>query len=115
MQYDPDQLDNYVRLYLRRPNGESKYIADAEPVKSIKSIPLLMDDQDHGRVHKMVGTRDKDVERVQAELEALRQRTNITEESLIEDQELEMKFRGRQPKQSRAMAEAGAGSWLNKL
>lgn len=115
VQYDPDQLDNYVRLYLRRPNGETKYIADAEPVKSIKSIPLLMDDQDRGRVHKMHSTRDKDVERVQAELEALRQRTNITEESLIEDQELEIKFRGRQPKQSRAMAEAGAGSWLNKL
>ncbi|MEZ7494475.1 hypothetical protein QO206_03195 [Leeuwenhoekiella aequorea] len=115
VQYDPDELDNYVRLYLKLPNGDSKYITDAQPVKQIKSIPATMDDQDRGRVHKMTGTRDKDLERVEAQLEALRQRTNITEETLIEDQELELKYRGRQPKQSRALAETGAGSWLNKL
>jgi hypothetical protein len=115
VQYDPDQMDNYVRLYLRLPDGSSKYIADAQPVKAVKGIPALMDDQDRGRMHKMVSTRDTELERMEAELEALRNRTGIDEESLIEDQELELKYRGRTPKKLRALAESEAGSWLNKL
>lgn len=115
VQYDPNQMDNYVRLYLKMPNGDRRYVADAEPIKQVKNIPALMNDQDRGRMHKMTGVRDKELERIQERLEALRHRTNITEESLIESQELELKFKGRIPKEQRATAEAGEGSWLNKL
>ena len=115
VQYDPDHMDNYVRLYLKLPNGDRRYVADAEPIKKVKNIPALMNDQDRGRKHKMISVRDKELDRTMERLEALRHKTNITEESLIQDQELELKFKGRIPKEQRTLAESGAGAWLNKL
>lgn len=105
-QYDPDELDNYVRLYLQMPDKSLKYITDAQPVKKVKTLPSLMDDRDKGRVHHMTATRDRELEGIEKELEALRHRTGITEESLIEDQELIIKHKGRVPKKQRAEAEA---------
>jgi hypothetical protein len=115
IQYDPNQLDNYVRLFLKLPNGDTKYIANAEPVKKVKNIPALMDDHDKARMHKMTGVRDKEIERIRQEIEDLQHRTGITEESMIRDQELELKYQGKTPKKSRAMAEAGPGSWASKI
>jgi hypothetical protein len=104
-QYDPDQLDNYVRLYLALPDGSMKYIADAQPVKKIKTIPALMTPEDKSRMHKMVQTRDQELQRVEQQLEQLRNRTNITPETLIADQELTLKMKGRVPKEQRTYAE----------
>jgi hypothetical protein len=115
LQYDPDQLDNYVRLYVQLPNGTRKFVTNAEPVKVIKSIPALMDEHDKGRMHKMTAVRDEELKRVEARLEALRHRTNITEEKMVEDQELELKFKGKIPKEARSLVEASAGSWTSKL
>jgi hypothetical protein len=112
-QYDPNQLDNYIRLYLRLPNGSVKYIADAQPIKKVRNILALMNDHDRNRKHKMMHVRDQELARVKRDLEALKQRTGITEEKLIEDQELELKFRGKVPKKARAEAEATA--WTSKL
>lgn len=113
-QYDPNLLDEYIRLYLRMPNGDTKYIADAQPIKKVKSIAALMSERDNAHKHKMLHVSDAELERIEAELEALRHRTNITEETLIEDQELELKYRGNVPKEVREAAEAGSGSWANK-
>lgn len=113
-QYDPDHLEDYIRLYLALPNGDSKYIADAQPVKKVKSIAAFMDKHDENRMQKMRQVRDTELERIQEELNNLRARTNITEETLIQDQDFELKNRGRLPKEARTNAEAGAGSWSNK-
>lgn len=115
VKYDPDQMDNYVRLYLLMPNKQMKFIADAQPVKGVKNIQVLMDEHDKLRMHRMTAVRDEDMKRVEAQLEQLRHRTNITEEGLIEQQELELKFRGRIPKEVLAVAETGAGSWTSKM
>lgn len=110
-EYDPNQLDNYVRLYLKLPNGDTKYIADAQPIKKVRNLSATMSEKDKNHKHKMLHVRDKELKQTEDELAGLRHRTNITEESLIEDQELELKFRGKIPKKTRATAEAGAGSW----
>lgn len=115
VQYDPDNMEDYVRLLLKLPNGERQYVGDAQPIKQVKTIPALMSDEDRGRMHKMTSVRDKELEDVEKRLEQLRHQTNITEESLIEDQELRLKFKGNVPKKERTLAEAGPGSWLNKL
>lgn len=114
-QYDPNQLDSFMRLYLKLPNGDSKYIADAQPIKKVRNIPALMNDQDKANMHKMRQVRDKELSQIEEELSALRHRTNITEESLIEQQNFELKHRGKIPKEKRTAAEAGAGSWTSKL
>lgn len=112
--YDPSLLDEYIRLYLRLPNGDTKYIADAQPVKKVKSIPALMNDRDNAHMHKMRRVRDAELKRIEADLEALRHRTNIDEESLIEEHDLELKYHGNVPKEVREVAESGSGSWANK-
>jgi hypothetical protein len=50
--------------------------------------------------------RDEEFARDMAELEALRSRTGITPEKLIEDQELMIKFGGDIPKDTRSDVEA---------
>lgn len=114
-QYDPNQLDNYIRLHLALPNGETKHVADAQPIKKVRSIPVLMNEHDKNRKHKMLAVRDVQLKEIEERLEALRHQTNITEESLIEAHELELKFKGNVPKEQRSLAEAGPGSWVNKL
>ena len=73
-----------------------------------------MTDQDRARKHKMLHVRDTEIKQVEEVLAALRHRTNITEETLIEDQELELKHRGNLPKKVRTNAESGAGSYASK-
>jgi hypothetical protein len=109
-EYDPNQLDNYVRLYLRLPNGDTKYIADAQPVKKVRTLSAKMTEKDKAHKHKMQHVRDNELSAIEEQLEALRHRTNITEESLIEEQDRELtnKFHGNIPKKVRANAEAGA-------
>ncbi len=115
IQYDPDQLDNYVRLYLSLPNGDMRYVADAQALKKVKPISVLMDDHDKARFQKMYKVRDVELERMQQELEILRQETGLTEEALIENQELSVKFKGQMPKADRELVESSAASWLSKL
>lgn len=114
-QYDPDQLDSYIRLHLRLPNGNMKYIADAQPIKKVKTIPALMTPEDHQHKNRMIKVRDQEKARIEQEIEGIRSRTNLTPEKLIEDQELELKQCGRIPKRERETAEAQAGSWTSKL
>lgn len=116
VQYDPDQLDNYVRLYLALPSGEMHgYVTDAQKVKRVKPTPVLMDEHDKNRFRKMYKVRDAELERIEAELELLRQETGLTEEALIERQELNLKFRGSLPKEERSASESNAYAWLSKL
>lgn len=106
-QYDPDAMQDYVRLYLRLPNGDSKYIADAEPIKAIKTINALMDDQDRARKHKMLKTRDRDMASIEETLQNIRHRTNINEETIITEQDhlLTLKRGGTAKKAERVLAE----------
>lgn len=116
IQYDPDQLDNYVRLYLALPNGEKHgYVADAQIIKRVKATPALMDDHDQNRFRKMYKVRDLEFDRVERELEVMRQETGLTEEALIERQELDLKFRGSMPKREREQSESNTVTWLSKL
>lgn len=107
--YDPDLLDQYVRLYLKLPNGDTRYIADAQPVKKVKEIEPLMDDHDRNRKHKMMGVRDEELSRVEAMLEKIRHTSGVNEETLIDEQEdveWALKSASVQPKRTMNHAEA---------
>ena len=106
IQYDPDQLDNYVRLLMELPNKDRVFIADAQPVKKLKQVPVLMTTGDHEHAHKMRKVRDTEMARIEREHLQLQQRTGITPESMIDQQELAHKFGGKLPKEQRTAAEA---------
>jgi hypothetical protein len=105
VQYDPEQLDNYVRLLMELPNGDRVFIADAQPVKKVKQVPVLMTTEDHEHAHKMRKVRDAELKRIENENRKLQDRTGITPDTLIDQQELEHKFGGKLPKEQRTTAE----------
>ncbi|WP_394749516.1 hypothetical protein [Spongiimicrobium salis] len=106
VQYDPDQMDNYVRLHLKLPNGNREYITDAQPKRQTKQIPATMSEKDKAQMWKDRKVRDRELDRIRAKAKALQERTGITPEQLVEDQELLMKFGGKLPKKQRTESES---------
>lgn len=108
VQYDPEQLDSYVRLIKEMPNKDLVFVADAEPVKKVKQVPVLMTTEDHKHATRMRKVRDKEIKRIERENKQLEQRTGINPDTMIAEQELAMKLGGKLPKQKRTTTEANS-------
>lgn len=108
VRYDPEELDNYVQLIELTPEGEKVFVAHAQPKRKHQEIPVLMEEGDKELWAEDYSIRDKELERDQKELEALRQRTGITPEQLIEDQDLMIKMGGDLPKDTRSEVESNS-------
>lgn len=106
VKYDPEQLDNYVGLYLKLPDGDKQYVADAQPVRRQQQIPLLMKEGDKAQFTKDYQVRKIEKAAVLAKIIQIQNETGITPERLIEDQELKIKFGGKLPKKLRNEAES---------
>lgn len=98
IRYDPENMDVFVQLFELDSEGNKIFVADAEPKRTHIDIPLLQQDGDKQIWHIDYQVRNDEYERDLANLEALRQRTGITPDKLIEDQELLIKFKGNLPK-----------------
>lgn len=108
VKYDPDQLDNYVSLYKKLPNGDKQFIADAQPVRKQQQIPALMTDGGKAQFAKDYEVRKVEEAKAKQQIERVQRETGITPEKLIEDQELKMKLGGRLPKIARNEVEANS-------
>lgn len=113
VQYDPDQMDNYVRLYLNLPNGKRKFIKDAQPKRTVETIPALMTPQSKAQMWKDRQVRKTELARIEKENKDLQHRTGVTPETLIQEQELLIKMGGRLPKKVRSQLESN--SILNRI
>lgn len=113
VKYDPDQLDNYVSLYLKLPDGDKQFVADAQPVRKQQQIPVLMKEGDKEQWNKDYQVRKTEEASAKAKIKQIQQETGITPEQLIKDQELKIKFGGKLPKQLRNEVEAE--SFINRL
>lgn len=108
VRYDPEELENYVQLIELTDEGDKVFVAHAQPKRKHQEIPVLMKEGDKEQWAEDFSVRDKELERDQAELEALRRRTGITPEQLIEDQELMIKMGGDLPKDTRSDVESNS-------
>jgi len=99
VRYDPERLDEFVGLYELMPNGEKRFVAYAQSKRMHESIPVLMKDNSKALLLQDVAVRDAELKRDQEAYERLIQRTGISRESLIEEQELMVKFQGHLPKE----------------
>jgi len=108
VKYDPDQLDNYVSLYAKLPDGDTRFIADAQPVRKQQQIPALMTDGDKAQFAKDYEVRKTEEAAAKKQIELIQRETGITPEKLIEDQELKIKMGGKLPKQERNTVEANS-------
>ncbi|MFY0714092.1 hypothetical protein J1D01_10475 [Seonamhaeicola sp. NFXS20] len=108
VKYDPDNLDNYVSLYLKLPDGDKQFVADAQPVRKQQQVPVLMKEGDKEQWKKDYEVRKIEEAAAKKKIEKIQKETGITPEQLIKDQELKIKFGGKLPKQQRSEAEAAS-------
>lgn len=106
VQYDPDQMDNYVRLHLELPNGNRQFIADAQPKRLSNPIGATRTKEEEALMRKDMRVKVTEEERIKQRIKEIQQRTGITPEKLVEDQELDMKMGGSLPKPRRSEVEA---------
>jgi hypothetical protein len=106
VRYDPEHLDKYVQLLELDAQGNKSFVALAEPKRAHQEIPVLMKEGDKSKWQKDFEVRDLEYQRDLSEIEALRQRTGITPEKLIQDQNLSIKMGGKLPKVLRTEVES---------
>lgn len=99
VRYDPERLDEFIGLYKLKPSGEKEFVAYAQTKRMHESIPVLMKGNSRALLDQDVDVRDIELKRDQEAYEQLIQRSGITRESLIEEQELMIKFQGHLPKE----------------
>ncbi|MCF6342876.1 MAG: hypothetical protein L3J31_08745 [Bacteroidales bacterium] len=112
IRYDPESLDQFVGLYEKTDNG-LVFIAYAKPKRSHEQIPILMKPGDREKAREDYEVAEREYERDLAAVEALRARTGITPEKMIEEQDFEIKMGGSLKKEHRNKVESD--SFLNRL
>lgn len=105
VRYDPERLSEFIGLYELTPSGEKRFVAYAQSKRLHESIPVLMKENSKALLLQDVAVRDAELKRDQEAYERLIQRSGITRESLIEDQELMVKFQGHLPKEEQMEAD----------
>ena len=99
VRYDPERLDDFIGLYELTPSGEKRFIAYAQSKRMHESIPVLMKENSKSLLLQDIEVRNAELQRDHEAYERLINRTGITRESMIEEQELMIKFQGVVPKQ----------------
>ncbi|WP_300979025.1 hypothetical protein [Flavobacterium sp.] len=108
VRYDPERLDEFVGLYELTPSGEKRFVAYAQSKRMHESIPVLMKENSKALRDQDIAVRDLELKRDQEAYERLIERTGISRESLIEEQELMVKFQGHLPKELQMETDSGA-------
>lgn len=106
VRYDPETMDQYVQLLEVTADGQKVIVSHAQPKRKHQEIPVLMKEGDKELWFQDFSVRDEELERDLKEIEALRQRTGITPDKLIDDQELLIKMGGDLPKDVRGENES---------
>jgi hypothetical protein len=106
VRYNPEYLDAYIQLYERDVEGKMTCIAMAQPKRSHENIPVLMQEGAKEQWLKDFKTQQEEFDRDDKAYKDLVNRTGISREQLIADQELILKMGGNVSKIERSMAEA---------
>lgn len=112
VKYDPEHLNKFIQLFQVDEEGNKRFIANAEPKRAHEQIPALMKEGDKERFNEDWKVVEMELQRDMAEIEALRKRTGITPEKLIDEHELMIKMGGKLPKKERLELES---NYINGL
>lgn len=106
VRYDPALLDSFVQLWTMNFDAEWVFVAHAQPKREHEVVPVLMQDGDKAQWYKDYKVRDLEFERDMNDYKKLMERTGITPEKLIENQEYYIKTMKDRPKKERSKLEA---------
>lgn len=105
VRYHPEYLGDYVQLLQVDEKGNKTLIACAEPKRAHKNIPVTMSENDKSLWFTDYQIRQQEEARDIKAAKEIAERAGITNEKLIEDQMLTIKFGGSASKTERAKAE----------
>lgn len=99
VRYDPEYLNEMVELWELTTTGDKRFVAHALPKRKHQVIPALMQPgADEWRIKDMEIREQEYLQTLKA-CEEIEQRTGITVERLIQQQELAVKMHGKMPKE----------------
>jgi hypothetical protein len=108
VRYDPERLDEFIGLYELTQSGEKRFIAYAQSKRMHESIPILKRDNADEWLKADLSVRDKLENSAVEAYERLINRTGITTEKMMEEQELMVKFQGHLPKEEQMETDSSA-------
>lgn len=94
VRYDPDNMEGFIQLLRMTPEGDTYFVAFAEPKRKFETVKKLQKPGEKERWYKDHNVRDKEYKRDKKALEDLERRTGISREALIAQQEFELKMQG---------------------
>lgn len=100
IRYDPELIDKGVQLW-KRTNSGMTFIATAQPKREHETIPVLMEKGDKARMLADFAITNIELQRDMEIIQRLREKTGVSPERLIEEQELAMKGMATMPKDER--------------
>lgn len=106
IKYDPEFLSDFIQLYKKDESGTMIFVANAEPKRMHEVVPVLMKEGDKKRWRDDYSVSEIEIAREYAEIEAIRKRSGITVEKMIEEQELMLKLGGYLDKERRNKIES---------
>lgn len=95
VRYDPEYLNEMIELYEITTTGEKRFVAYATPKRKHEVIPVLMKEGARALMERDMQVREAEYKRDLEIYENLIEKTGITRESLIEQQELFVKMQGK--------------------
>jgi hypothetical protein len=108
VRYDPERLDDFVGLYELTPSGEKRFVAYAQTKRMHETIPILKRESADLWLQKDMSVKNKLLERSQFAYEEIINRTGISVEEMIAEQELIAKFQGKQPKEEQMQTDTAS-------
>jgi len=106
VRYDPEFLDQYVQLCERDENGNIVTVAHAHPKRKFNNVPALMNEGEKVQWAEDHSVRDKEKERSRNMYKEISERSGITIEREMDEQELMVKMKSRLTKEQRSKVEA---------
>lgn len=106
VRFDPDFMDEYIQLFQKDENDNTVFVANAQPKRNHQNVPFLQKDGEKGIWKQDYEVRNIEYDRDYKAYQDLMQRSGITPEQEIADQELLIKYKGDMTKVQREKVEA---------
>lgn len=84
--YDPEYLEEYIALYELNEKGQKVFVAYAQKKRQHTQIPVLMNESTEEKLRKDIAVRDLEMIRDFEAYQRIAERTGITREKLIDEQ-----------------------------
>lgn len=108
VRYDPEYLNDYVALYELTASREKRFVAYAEKKRAHETIPIHKRETSKALLDQDIAIKEMEWKRDYEAGLAVSKRSNITRETMIEKQELFVKFQGHLPKEEQMATDSNA-------